>query len=210
MPLILVIDTLNECEYQNNIRVILGLLAEVNNLNVIQLRIFVINRPETPIRLGFRDIPPLHQDFVLHNISQSVIEHDISIFRKHKLRNTREERFLPPDWPSEQSVDILIRKADKLFIYAATACLFIGDPNWSPEDRLCLILRSNSPNQSSTPMLDEMYTKILEYSVIVNCKEQDKPELSKRSRQTVDPLSSCLIPFLLLLWASCLMCQCGR
>jgi WD40 repeat protein len=38
-------------------------------------------------------------------------------------------------------------------------------------------------------MLDEMYTKILEYSVNVNCKEQDKPELSKRFRQIIGPIA---------------------
>ena len=188
--LILVIDALDECEDQNDIRVILGLLAEAKHLRAVQLRVFVTSRPETPVLLGFRTISAVHQDLVLHNISQPVIEHDISIFLKHKLKIIREERSLPPDWPSEQSIELLVQKADKLFIYAATACLFIEDPNWSPEDRLCLVLRSNTPNQSSTPMLDEMYTKILEYSVNINCKEQDKPELSKRFRQIIGPITT--------------------
>jgi hypothetical protein len=135
-PLILVIDALDECEHQNDIRVILGLLPEEKHLNAVQLRVFVTSRPETPILLGFREISAVHQDLALHNISRPVIEHDISIFLKHKLKIIREERSLPPDWPNEQSIELLVQKADKLFIYAATVCLFIEDPNWSPEDRL--------------------------------------------------------------------------
>jgi hypothetical protein len=188
-PLILVIDALDECEHQNDIRVILGLLAETKDLNAVQLRVFVTSRPETPIRLGFRDISAVHQNLVLHNISQSIIEHDISIFLKHKFKSIREERSLPRHWPSEQSIELLVQRAGKLFIYAATVCLFVGDPNWSPEYRLCLVLANNAPNRSSTPMLDEMYTKILESSVIVNCREQDEPELSKRFRQIIGPLA---------------------
>jgi hypothetical protein len=87
--LILVIDALDECEQQNDIRLILRLFAETNDLKRIQLRIFVTSRPETPIRLGFCDIRAAHRDFVLQNISQSVIEHDISVFLKHQLKSIK-------------------------------------------------------------------------------------------------------------------------
>ena len=46
----------------------------------------------------------VYQDFVLHNVSQSVIKHDISIFVKHKLANIRKERSLSADWPGEESI----------------------------------------------------------------------------------------------------------
>jgi hypothetical protein len=56
------------------------------------------SRPEIPIRHGFYNIPKAeHQNFVLYNISPSVIEHDISIFIKYNLGIIRQERTLAAD-----------------------------------------------------------------------------------------------------------------
>jgi hypothetical protein len=191
--LVLVIDALDECEREEDVRVILGLFAEAKTLNSAQLRIFITSRPEIHTGFGFYPIPKdIHQDFVLHKISQSIIQNNISIFikhelanvkEKHKLTNIRKEYTLPADWPGEQIIERLFQKADGLFIYAATACRFIGDLDWSPEDRLCLALRDDTAHgdgtagQSPTRELDEMYSKVL--------NQQVKPELSKRFKQIV-------------------------
>lgn len=45
---ILVVDALDECESESDIRAILQLLVEVRSLEVIQLRVFLTSRPETP------------------------------------------------------------------------------------------------------------------------------------------------------------------
>jgi hypothetical protein len=49
-----VIDALDECEGENDIRLILRLLAEAKIRKI--LRDFVTSRPEMPIRLGFKNI----------------------------------------------------------------------------------------------------------------------------------------------------------
>jgi NACHT domain len=188
--LVLVIDALDECESEYHVRTILHLLPEAKDLKNTRLQVFLTSRPETTIRLGFDDISAtVHQDFVLHSVPQSVIEHDISIFIKQKLADIRRDRkestAFPADWPSEQIIKRLAQRADGLFIYAATACRFIGDPDWSPEDRLHLVLEGDTDGQSPTWELDEMYTKILQHSVIGNCNEQNKLERSKRFRQIV-------------------------
>jgi Mrp family chromosome partitioning ATPase len=54
---VLVVDALDECEDENNIRIILQLLAEARLLKTVQLRIFITSRPEIPIRHGFYQIP---------------------------------------------------------------------------------------------------------------------------------------------------------
>ena len=101
-PLVLVIDASDECEREDDVRVILLLLAEARYLRGIRLRVLVTSRPETPIRLGFRDIPRVeHQDLILHNISQSVIEHDLMVFLHHELGIIRRKHgfassMLPP------------------------------------------------------------------------------------------------------------------
>ena len=81
LPLVLITDAPDECDIENDIQRILQLLAEARELRNVRLRILVTSRPEIPIRHGFHNIPETErQDFVLHNISSSVINHDITIF----------------------------------------------------------------------------------------------------------------------------------
>jgi NACHT domain len=78
---ILVVDALDECDNDNNIRIVIHLLAEARSLKTTRLRIFLTSRPEIPIRNGFCQIPDAeHRDFLLHNISPSIVDHDLSIF----------------------------------------------------------------------------------------------------------------------------------
>ncbi|KAI9779259.1 MAG: hypothetical protein M1839_007511 [Geoglossum umbratile] len=193
--LILVIDALDECGNQNDIRAILQLLAEAKTLSFIRLRIFVTSRPETPIQLGFKALPGnVHEDFVLHSISQPIVRHDIYAFLKDEMGKINKEHLLPADWPGKQNIELLVQQAHGLFIYAATVCRFIRDPDWDPERRLCLVLndsavaKDDTTGQSPTVELDEMYTKVLNHSVMGNCPEQSKPEFIKRFKQIVGPI----------------------
>ena len=52
-PLIVIVDALDECDDDKDIRTILRCLAELNSQNTTRLRIFITSRPELPIRLGF-------------------------------------------------------------------------------------------------------------------------------------------------------------
>ena len=83
---VLVVDALDECDDENNIRILLYLLAEARSLVSVRLRVFLTSRPEVPIRYGIYEIPDAeYQDFMLHNISPSIVDHDISIFLEHNL-----------------------------------------------------------------------------------------------------------------------------
>jgi len=163
---VLVIDALDECEGDDDIKLILRLLAEAKK--EAQLRVFVTSRPETPIRFGFHRITQeAHQDFVLHNISPPVIQHDISIFLHHELQIIQRENQFPEGWPGEGTIKLLSERAQGLFIYAATACRFIRDPSWNPVESLSLILKDAYVGQSFTQELDEIYTRILTHSIIL-------------------------------------------
>jgi hypothetical protein len=156
---VLVIDALDECEGDNDTRLILRLLADAKTLDTIRLRVFITSRPETPIRFGFCAIPEAaHQDFVLHDISQSIVQNDISVFFKHELENIRTANSISEGWPSDSQIDLLCQRANGLFIYASTACRFIQDPSWSPDEGLSFILEDDYRE------LDDMYTGILERS----------------------------------------------
>src|SRR5271155_265426 len=212
-PLILVIDALDECDGDNDVKGILQLFAEAKSLEPIQLRIFITSRPEIPIRLGFREMPGiLHRDLALHQISPTIVNKDISIFFEHKLEEIRNASYiLPVGWPSHEKVSFLVQKAHGLFIYAATVCRFIeqGGEQWPLDDLLCLILQGDANNiittdKSPTKDLDKMYSQILELSFKGINSLNDRQKLASIFRRVIgaivilfDPLSAISIARLL-------------
>lgn len=51
--LLIVVDALNECGNDEDIKAIVRLLAEARSLDAVSLLIFLTSRPEIPIRCGF-------------------------------------------------------------------------------------------------------------------------------------------------------------
>jgi hypothetical protein len=114
---ILIVDALDECDDDNNVRVILQLLAEARSLKTVRLRLFLTSRPEIPIRHSMYRIPQAeHQDFVLQNIPPAIINHDISLFLEYNLRIIGQEWTLRAGWPGEQALRQLVLNANGLFI----------------------------------------------------------------------------------------------
>ena len=113
---ILVVDALDECDNEKNVRTILELLVEARSfLKTFQLRSLVTSRPEVPIRYGFYRIPGSeHQDLILHDISPAIVDNDISIFLEHNLGLLGQERALNPGWPGEEVIKHLVQKASSL------------------------------------------------------------------------------------------------
>src|SRR5271154_4256560 len=106
---VLVIDALDECDDENNIRTLLHLFGEARSLTTVRLRIVMTSRPEIPIRHGFYQISETrHQEFVLHNISPSIVDHDIFVFLEHNLGIIRQEHALAADWPGQETVKRLV------------------------------------------------------------------------------------------------------
>jgi hypothetical protein len=188
-PLVLVVDALDECEGENDIQVILQLLGEARVLRAIRLRIFMTSRPETSIRHGFYQIPETgYQDFVLHNISPSVVDQDISIFLEYNLGIIRRECALAADWPGEQAVKRLVQGASGLFIWAATACRFISDGKRFAVRRLSLLLQGDTSVAAPEEKLDEIYIAILNNS-ISEYHDQEKKELYRMLKATLGPIA---------------------
>ncbi len=132
---LIVIDALDECENEGHVTIILHLLARIQSIESVKLRLLVTSRPELLVRLGFKQIPESHQNFILHEIPPPVIKHDIEAFLKNELPKIRDAyNCLPPsgegissDWPPERNMQVLVNMAVPLFIFAATMCHFIGE-----------------------------------------------------------------------------------
>ena len=56
MKFVIMIDALDECERDEDVRAILRLLERTKDIKPVSLRVFVTSRPELPLRLGFRQM----------------------------------------------------------------------------------------------------------------------------------------------------------
>lgn len=175
---VLIIDALDECDDDNSIRTILHLLAEVRSLGSVRLRVFLTSRPEIPIRHGFCQIPDAeHQDFVLHNISPLIVDHDITIFLEYNLKLIRQERSLDAAWPGEGAIRSLVQMASGLFIWAATVCRFIREGKRFAVKRLSIILKSSSSVATAPEQhLNEIYITVLRHSISLVYTDDEREE----------------------------------
>jgi hypothetical protein len=194
-PLLFVIDALDECASENNIRLVVQLFAEARSLRKSQLRIFLTSRPENPIRHSFDRIQETeHQALILHSIPQSIVDRDLCVFLKHQFQIITRESKLGSDWPNEQIIESLVDKSGGLFIWAATACSFIQEGKGFATKRLDKILRDDA---SSTPeeKLSQIYTVILQNSVNTEWDHEEKEQFYKLLNEILGSIVVLLSPF---------------
>ncbi|KAE8132176.1 hypothetical protein BDV38DRAFT_288020 [Aspergillus pseudotamarii] len=168
ITIVIVIDALDECEGEDNMRLILQLLFKLQDIQSVHLRVFLTSRPELPIRLGFKQ-EENHQDVVLHDLPAPVIEHDIRLFLTKKLSQIRDERELVSDWPEQENIERLVKMAVPLFIFAATLCRFVGDADWLPHERLLAVLQDKAA--TSTSDMERTYLPVLNQLVAAKNKK---------------------------------------
>lgn len=193
---VLVIDALDECDKDEHIRMILQLLAEARTLTTARLRVLLTSRPEIPIRHGFYQIPDAqHQDFVLHNVLPTTINHDISLFLEYNLGIVRQEWTLGTDWPSKVILEQLVLHACGLFIWAATACRFIREGKRFARKRLDTILKvSSSAITAPEKHLDEIYLAVLKHSISSEYSDEEKEEVYAMLKGTLGSIVVLLSP----------------
>jgi hypothetical protein len=206
VPYILVVDALDECDNEDDIRIIVQLLAETRSLKRLRLQAFITSRPDVPIRHGFSQVPHAeHRDVMLHSILPSIVDNDIGLFLQHYLRIIADERNLGDDWPGHQIIEQLVRQACGLFIWAATAWRFVRDGKQYTTKRLETILRKHGSTATAPEeQLDEIYNTVLKASIVGNYTDEERKEqicmlryilgsvVGLLSPLSVDPLSKLL------------------
>jgi hypothetical protein len=166
LPIVLIIDGLDECDSESKLgqRQILRALENVLVTKNCPFRVLVASRVEHQITTAFNQMSaPV---FPLYLNDEYSPERDIRLFvieqfRKvratHPLRHTLEE-----DWPSIHDQENVVRKSSGQFIYAATVMRFISDSAASPKLSL---ERVNGAAQTASNLpfshLDAIYTYIL-------------------------------------------------
>jgi hypothetical protein len=179
---VIIIDALDECEQEQDIRVIIQLLAQTKDLQRVPLRVLVTSRPELHIRLGFKEMPNgTYQDLVLHKVARSTIEHDIRLFLEHELSAIRKQRRLASGWPATQQILARVELAVPLFIYAATVCRYVGTKGGDPEEYLNKVLQYP---KAAFLQLDRTYLPVLD-QLLGEQEERDKEDWLHNFRRLV-------------------------
>ncbi|KAL4961614.1 WD40-repeat-containing domain protein [Aspergillus stella-maris] len=169
---VIVIDALDECEHDHDIRNIIRLLSRLQEVKSLCLRVFLTSRPELSISLGFSEIGNrVYQDLALHEIPEEVTEHDIQLFLRHRFTKIRHDRKVPQDWPGDDIIQELVGVSVPLFISAATVCRYIENPKWEPKFRLAELLRDQAKYVSK---MDKTYLPIL--TRLLDDQESDSSE----------------------------------
>ncbi|KAJ5681608.1 uncharacterized protein N7477_001548 [Penicillium maclennaniae] len=146
--------------------------------------------PAGPIQYGLTQVRrDEHRDFALHDIRPSIIEHDIAVFLRYQLRLVGQKCEFKAGWPEEQAVARLVQNSGGLFIWAATACRFVGEDSQLAEARLSSLLHHGG-NRMLPPerKLDEIYTTVLASSVQGDYSEAESQMLHELFRQVVGPI----------------------
>ncbi|KAL2848932.1 hypothetical protein BJY01DRAFT_246158 [Aspergillus pseudoustus] len=191
-----IVDALDECHGVAYVHEIVQLLSRAREMQRIDLRIFVTSRTEAYIVDSFRDLPGvLHRDLSSDQSRDGSTERDISRFMRASLKTLAEYHSLGDDWPEEKLIQGLIVKADRLFVYAATACRYLQNSAY-PDRRLVEMLDTGTKGHSSTKALDDMYLLILS-QMFAHCTSEDRDDVAVLFQQVVgtivtafEPLSS--------------------
>jgi hypothetical protein len=159
-PLILVIDALDEgAEAEETARLLEKILEKAKDM---PFRFFLTSRPESHIRERFlQESSSTRTILRLHEIEESMVKADIELYVTDRLRKIKFlNKALPEEWPTVEQIQKLTDRADKLFIYAFTACNYIKR---DPVTRLNVIIQMVVDDERPLMQrLDAMYTLILD------------------------------------------------
>jgi hypothetical protein len=187
--MVIVVDALDECEKAEEITTILEHLPQIQQSTGMRLKIFLTSRPENPVLYGFQK-NKAHQDLVLHEIPELVIEHDIALFLKDRFAKIRKSRDLPKDWPGDEKIETLVTMSVPLFISAATVCRFVEDEMFPPTVRLDELLKDQAKYVTK---MDKTYLPILS-RLLDDRDDEDTENLVQQFREIVGAIILLAVP----------------
>ena len=187
--ILLVFDALDECKNDERAGSILQILK--NHRLQFPVRIFVTSRPEQHIRSVFLGNTADHANVVLHDIEKNIVQHDISLYLRHRLEQIpsnpriREAEPLSNDWFSDSELEKLVRRCGSLFVYGVTVIRFIEDHyDCNPRQQLTDVLSARADSETVTNQhrnLDELYMEVLQSAI----KSKSKGSIPKAPVQRI-------------------------
>ena len=157
-PILLIIDALDECGSKKDRKHLMQVLSKGFSYLPPFIRVVVSSREEPDIKGVLESHPAVHSYHLDINSTNTI--GDITEFlrcRFIEIRTTKKNVSFPSNWPSDDVVYALRERAAGLFVWAATACLYID--NYDPLLRLRDIISQESVQRKSAPFanLDRLY-----------------------------------------------------
>ncbi|KAE9565769.1 hypothetical protein CGMCC3_g18048 [Colletotrichum fructicola] len=173
---VIIIDALDECERPDHLRQVLALLSKLGAVNTVSLRVLVTSRSTSAVMAAFDGVRYRNSDLETEHRDET--RNDVATFLKRRFASIKNRWEIKETWPDQRQLDRLIYLSTTptpLFIYAATLCRFIDDPDEQedPVDQLDLWLNQSNSN---TPQLDQIYLPILHYVLFGSYNTQEKPK----------------------------------
>ena len=185
---IVVIDALDECTKLVTVEKFIQAVVEF--ARDMPLKFFISSRDTTQIRSAFHHIPNYTPMIMsLHTIERTVVQEDIKLYLHTSLSAIATKNRLSILWPPLDEFEILLERAERLFIYAATAVRYIGAPDVDCRKRLAHITRL-TPARMNTGIIDSLYNDIMKQAF--HCELQPD-EISAR-RETLSAIVFLLVP----------------
>jgi hypothetical protein len=160
IPMIVVIlDALDECGSSESRTTLLSILSAESVHLPLSIRIVVTSRTEFDIRASFSGqshISVQELDITSDNNNGDILLYIRS--RMEEIRTINPFLLLGDDWPGENAVLALAKRAAGLFVWAKTACRFIQCHE--PRQRLDILLQGKV-NGTAETALDELYSTAL-------------------------------------------------
>ncbi|PYI07765.1 hypothetical protein BO78DRAFT_428627 [Aspergillus sclerotiicarbonarius CBS 121057] len=159
---LIVIDGLDSCLKECDMRLIIRLLSEVPKACKKRVRVLLTSRPERAIRTELSGIH--HRQFKLQDIQRGVVDGDIRLFISGELRNIAQNvEGMSTEWPGDETISKLVNSAEGLFLWAAAACQYLRDGRKKSAilSRLQHVLANRAKKGSPQEKLNQTYAAIL-------------------------------------------------
>ncbi|OBZ65626.1 Vegetative incompatibility protein HET-E-1 [Grifola frondosa] len=166
-PSVIIIDAVDECTEaaQELVPRMLHLLLRcmLDLRDQFPLRVLITTRPELHIEqaLESADFSSITKPFMLHDIPRVVVDKDIELYLEKRIHEIPSHAELLSTHP--ETVSMLTKVAEGLFIYAKLAVDFLHSDPDCVEENLNLLLSSN-PHDGTSALdpLDKLYLTVLE------------------------------------------------
>ncbi|OJA14139.1 hypothetical protein AZE42_06721 [Rhizopogon vesiculosus] len=159
----IIIDALDECFSAEEAAGLANLFTDnLSRSGLPVIHLLFTSRPEARICTAMQ--VPIYE-ILLTTEDENTVQ-DVRFFLRTSLDTIRRSRPVvfsqqSGPWPSSHAFEALTSRAAGLFVYAATAINFISAPGHHPQQRLDLLLRSDSAVGEN---MDQIYRQIIEAS----------------------------------------------
>ncbi|TFK31880.1 hypothetical protein BDQ12DRAFT_567534, partial [Crucibulum laeve] len=142
-PQLIIINGLDECAGPDIQKSILSEISDVLTVFNIPLCFLISSQPEQAIRQAFNTSQSRKYFHVIALDDSFDPDKDIDTFVRSKfneIKQTHQFQSYPLDWPTDDSIQTLIDRSSRQFIYASVVMKYLESPHKSPVKGLNIIL----------------------------------------------------------------------